>query len=241
MLLLFAFQIWMFIDAVRRQEWIWAIFIFIGWGFSAFLYYFLVYRPHGAAGGSSSAGFELPGAGTRARIKELEAKIHHLDKAHHHFELGDVYFRKGRFKKAEQCYRAALERDPDEIDAKAHLGQALLRLNRPNEAKPLLEEVCRANPRHDYGYTLMAYAESLRALGEVDASICAWKQVLENHCYARARVQLAELCAAKGDHQTARQQLQEVLSDDLYAPKFQRRRDKVWVRRAKSLLRKLPK
>ena len=27
-----AFQLWMFIDAVRREEWIWALFIFIGFG-----------------------------------------------------------------------------------------------------------------------------------------------------------------------------------------------------------------
>ncbi len=234
MLLMFAFQIWMFVDAVRRQEWIWAVFIFIGMGFSALLYYFFVYRQ---SGGGASTGFELPGAGTRARIKELEAKIYHLDKAHHYFELGDVYFRKGNFKKAEECYRAALERDPDETDAKSHLGQALLRQKRPAEAKPLLLNVCQANPKHDYGYTLMAYAETLTALGETDAAICAWKQVLENNCYARARVQLAELCALQGDRETAKHQLREVLADDAHSPKFQRKRDRFWVRRAKSLLR----
>ena len=32
MLIVFAFQVWMFVDAARRQEWIWAIFIFIGFG-----------------------------------------------------------------------------------------------------------------------------------------------------------------------------------------------------------------
>ena len=44
LLLVFAFQLWMFIDAVRRQEWFWAVFIFIGFGLSAVLYYFFVYR-----------------------------------------------------------------------------------------------------------------------------------------------------------------------------------------------------
>lgn len=236
MLIIFALQIWMFVDAVKRQEWIWAIFIFLGMGLSAVFYYFFVYRQ---SGGGSSAGFELPGAGTRARIKELEAKIHHLDKAHHHYELGDVYFRKGNFKKAEECYRAALERDPDETEAKSHLGQALLRQKRAAEAKPWLQHVCQLNPKHEYGYTLMAYAETLMALGETEAAICTWKQVLENHCYARARVQLAELCAAQGDGETAKYQLKEVLADDSHAPKFQRQRDRVWVRRAKSLLRKV--
>ena len=33
--LIIAFQIWMFVDAVRREEWIWAVFIFFGFGISA--------------------------------------------------------------------------------------------------------------------------------------------------------------------------------------------------------------
>jgi len=226
----------MLVDAIRRQEWIWAVFIFIGSGLGTILYFFFVYR---ASGGLASQGFELPGAGTRQRIKELEAQIYHLDKAHHHFQLGDVYFRRGKFAKAEQCYRAALEREPGEIDARAHLGQALLRQNQPTEAKTFLEEVCRENPKHDYGYSLMAYAESLMALGERDAAISVWQQVLLNNLYARARVQLAELYAAKGEEALARTELKELLSEDLHAPKFQRNRDRVWVRRGKSLLRKI--
>ena len=118
-LLLFAFQVWMLIDAVRRQEWLWAFFILVGWGLAALFYYFYVYR----AAPSSMRGFELPGAHSRKRIKELQAQIYHLDKAHHHFQLGDIYFRQGKLDKAEASYRASLERDPEDIDARAHLGQ----------------------------------------------------------------------------------------------------------------------
>ena len=52
-------------------------------------------------GSSPTRGFELPGAHRRKRIKELQAKIHHLDKAHHYFELGDIYFQQGKLDKAE--------------------------------------------------------------------------------------------------------------------------------------------
>src|SRR5579863_7054944 len=79
--LLSLFQLWMLVDAVRRREWLWALFILVGWGFSALFYYFMVYR----AAPSATRGFELPGAHDRRRIKELQAQIHHLDKAHHHF------------------------------------------------------------------------------------------------------------------------------------------------------------
>jgi len=237
LLLLTAFQIWMFVDAIRRQEWIWAIFIFIGFGIAALLYYFMVYR----AAPSATRGFELPGTQDRRRIKELQAQIHHLDKAHHHLQLADIYFHQGKLEKAEASYRASLERDPEDADARAHLGQCLLRLRRPAEARPLLEGVLKDNPKHDYGYTLMALAETYTALGETDAAFQVWKQVTEQHSYPRAKVQLAELYIAKQQPELARTELQDVISDDIHAPAFQRRRDRVWISRAKRLMHQVGK
>jgi len=229
------FQIWMFIHAIRNREYIWAVFIFIGWGVAAFLYFFLVYRQTGA----STRGFELPGAQNRRRIRELQAQIHHLDKAHHHLQLADVYFSQGKLQKAEASYRASIERDPEDIDARAHLGQCLLRQNRAAEARPLLEAVVQQDPKHDYGHSMMALAETLDALGETDAALPLWQQVTENHSYPRARVQLAGLLIVRGDVESARTMLREVIEDEPHAPAFQRKRDRVWVSRARSRLRKL--
>lgn len=234
-ILLIAFKLWMLIDAIRRHEWMWVLFFFILPVFSTFWYFFFVYRNQS----SSTSGFELPGAASRKRIKELEAQIHHLDKAHHHFQLGDVYFQQGKLAKAEACYRAAMERDAEDIDTRAHLGQCLLRQNRPQEARPLLEKVVTENPKHDYGHSMMAFAETLAALGEKDAAISTWQWVTSNHSYPRAKVQLAELLLAKGQKAEARTEIQEVIDDDPHAPAFQRRRDRVWIRRARKLSRQL--
>lgn len=237
--LLLGFQLWMLVDAVRRQEWIWAVCIFFFSVLSALLYYFFVFRQAGPAGGSGLRGFELPGAGTRQRIRELEGRIHHLDKARDHLDLADIYFSQGKLTKAEASYRASLDRDPTDVDAVAHLGQCLLRQNRPAEAKPLLEQALAVDPRHDYAHTLMALAEAQMALGETDAALRSWERVLASNSYARARVQFAELLASRGEKARARGELNEVIIDDQHAPKFQRARDKVWLKRAHSLLRKL--
>ncbi len=233
--LLGLFQLWMLIDAIRRREWVWAFFIVIGSGIGAAFYYFSVYRD----GPSATRGFELPGAHNRRRIKQLEAQIHHLDKAHHYSQLGDIYFQRGKLAKAEACYRAAMERDPEDIDTRAHLGQCLLRGKRPAEARPLLEGVVNENPKHDYGHSKMALAETYMALGENDAAFALWKDVTENHSYPRAKVQLAEMYVARNQPDLARGEVREVLSDDIHAPSFQRRRDRIWVRRARSLSRKI--
>jgi hypothetical protein len=231
-----AFLIWMFVDAIRRREWLWAVFILIGWGISALLYFFFVYR---ASAPSVTRGFELPGAQSRKRIKELQAQIHHLDNAYHHFQLGDVYFQRGNLAGAEKCYRAALQRDATDIDTRAHLGQCLVRLNRPAEARPLLESVMNEKPEHDYGHTMMALAETLTALGEPDNALQYWQHITQNHSYPRAKVQLAELYLAKKQPELARAELKDIVSDDQHAPAFQRKRDRVWVRRAKNLMSRL--
>lgn len=236
-LLFAAFAIWMFIDAIRRREWLWAVFIFIFPILNAVLYFFLVYR---VSATPTLQGFELPGAHDRRRIKELQDQIHHLDKAHHYTELGDIYFQQGKLSKAELCYRAALERDPDDADTLAHYGQCLLRQHRTTEALPYLERVCASQPEHDYGHSLMALAETYAAIGRTDDAIRTFQRVLEQHSYARARAQLAELYVKSGQLNLARAELEELISDDSHAPDFQRKRDKAWIKRARRLLHNLP-
>ena len=219
LLFLLIFQLWMLIDAIRRREWLWVVFLWLFPGLNAILYFFLVYR----AAPSSTRGFELPGAHDRRRIKELETQIHLLDKAHHYSQLGDVYFQQGKLAKAEACYRAALERDPQDLDTRAHLGQCLLRQGRPAEARPLLEGVLTEKPDHDYGHTMMAQAEALTALGETDNAILYWQHVTQHHSYPRAKVQLAALYHSKNQHELARAELKDVINDDTHSPAFQRK------------------
>ena len=85
----------------------------------------------------------------------------------------------------------------------------------------------------------VAPAETLTALGEKDAALALWQQVTESHSYPRAKVQLAELYLARNQPDLARAQVTEVLADDAHGPAYQRKRDRVWVRRARSLRRKL--
>ena len=234
-LLAFGFSLWMFVDAVRRQEWVWAVCIAVFNIFSAMMYYFLVYRAHGAAGGGFS-GFELPGAKHRARIRQIRARIHHLDHARDHLDLADALFAKGKFRDAEASYRASLQREPADVDAVAHLGQCLMRLGRPAEARPLLEQVMEKDPRHDYGHTQMALAEACASTGDVASALVAWEQVNRHHSYPRARVQYAEMLFSRGQRDAAMALVQEVIEDDEHAPRFQRVRDKRWIRRARRLL-----
>jgi tetratricopeptide (TPR) repeat protein len=232
------FHLWMLIDSIRRGEYIWTAFIFFFPIINDILYFFLVYRASG--GGNPLAGFELPGAADRKRIKELQAEIYHLDRPHHHLQLADIYFSQGKLDQAEACYRAAYERDPKDEDIRAHLGNCLARRGKTQEALSLLESVCAENPKHDYGYSLMTFAEVLTASGQTDRALAIWQQVLTLYSYSRARVQYAELLIQKKDYPPARKLLQGVIDDAPYATKFQRKQEAVWIRRAKATINSIP-
>jgi tetratricopeptide (TPR) repeat protein len=233
------FQIWMLIDALRRREYVWAVLIFLFSFLTAVFYYFMVYRQAGPIG-NPLAGFELPGAADRRQIVRLKAEIHHLDKAHLHLQLADIYFSQGKLKEAEASYRAAYERDPNDEDTRAHFGTCLMREGRPADALPLLAGVCAQNPKHDYGYTLMTLAEAQAAAGQAEAALATWRQVLALYQYSRARVQYAELLLKTGgSREEAARNLDEVIGGEEFATKFQRKREAVWVGRAKSLRRQI--
>jgi tetratricopeptide (TPR) repeat protein len=229
------FWAWMFVDAIRKQEWVWAVFVGLFF-LSAIFYYFLVYRQNRAAGAMPT--FELPGAGDRKRIRELEDQIHHLDKAHHHAELGEIYLKQGKLEKACECLEAARERDLEDLDIMGLLAKCFLEQERFEEAKIILEKVVAEDVRHDYGQTQMALGVAYSRLEETPKAIEAWKSVLEGNTYSQARVLLGEAYLSIGKTALAREQFQEVIGDGEHTPEFQRRKEKHWIRRARQLLSK---
>ena len=229
-----AFAIWGLVAAIRFRNWIWIPIQLVLPVFGAFLYFFFHLHRH------AETGFELPGAVDKLRIGRIEEELTRLDKPHLHAQLGDIYYAMGKLPKALASYEAAYARDKKDLDLRAHYGACLVRLGRAAEARPLLEGVVAEKPRHDHGHTLMALAEAQTALGATDAAIATWERVIAGNSYGRARVQLAELHHARGDHAAARALLQQVLDDDKDSPDFHRQREAVWVKRARKLLRTIP-
>ena len=86
----------------------------------------------------------------------------------------------------------------------------------------------------------MAHAEALAALGEKEKAIEVWRSINEAHSYTRARVQLATLLMERGEAvEEARTLLRDALIEDRHAPAFERKRSRVWIRRARALQRRL--
>lgn len=232
------FQVWMFWDSLRREKWLWMWSIIFFW-IPAVPYYFLVYRPSQNAAPVKEA-FDLRWSANRTRIQELEEQIHHLDQAHHHAELGEIYLKQGSLERACRHLEAAREREAEDADILALLGTCYWKQERWDEARQTLEPVIASNARHDYGQTQMTLAQVYARLGQNAAAIAAWESVLEANTYAQARVLLGEAYLAADRRKEARAQFNEVLRSDKHAPDFHRRRDKLWVKRARQMLGQIP-
>jgi len=76
----------------------------------------------------------------------------------------------------------------------------------------------------------------LAALGERDGAITVWQEVLKDHSYARARVQLGELYLAANRRDLAEAEFRGAINDDRQAPGYQRRRDRPWIWKARKHL-----
>ena len=62
------------------------------------------------------------------------------------FQIAQEHHRGGRYRQAEEIYRAILSSHPDDPDALHWLGVLILQANRPVEAVPLLERAAAARP-----------------------------------------------------------------------------------------------
>ena len=234
-LLFLVFALWMVVGAIQREEWLWLFFIVLFPIINAPLYYFFSYRHRGGGG----AGTLFLGGAERKRVQELKQQIHHLDKAHMHLELADIYLRQQKFNLAEEHYQASLEREPEDMDAKAHYGRCLMYLKRFGEARSFLEDVCMADPKHDYGASLIALGECEIELGQKDTAMSLFERAMENNSYAQPRVRLAELYLESEDQEKrdrARQLVEDVLREETLTPAYQQKQEAEWTRRARKLL-----
>ncbi len=84
--------------------------------------------------------------------------------------LGDVLVRLGRFEDALPHYRAAIESDPGDDEARTGAGAALVELHRERDALAYLEPAVESQPNPHY---LVHFADALWQLGDANGAIDA--------------------------------------------------------------------
>ncbi len=233
--LLFAFTIWMLIDCVqngRDYYWIWIIMVTGGLG--AFIYF---YQHHW--NGSLLDSLPFSGFTERRRIKELKSRLHFVDNAGLHQELGDVYLRLGKLKEAEGSLRTAAERDPKSFEIGVSLGYVLLAQGRADEAWEYLRPAYGARPDYNEDELLWRCARCQAARGDFEEARQLYEYFLTRHSYYEAQVEYARLLMKMGERQKAGEMLHEISNDLHNSPRYVQRREGRWGRDARRLLKEM--
>ena len=228
-----AFSIWMAVDCWRRGAdgfWIWVILIFQPLG--GIVYFFTQYW----TGSRLEYGlWRRLTAGSR--IREVKARAHHLDTSAAFEELGDLYAGVEKWTDAEAAYREALQRDAENLHAQVRRGYSLLALERPDDAWPLLGQAYQKNPGFDDDKLIRHLARCQAMRGNFTDACNLYEYFLRRHSYTEVQLEYAQVLLQSGKADAGRKALEELIRDAEHAPKFQRQRDRRWVREAKRLLK----
>jgi hypothetical protein len=221
--------------ARRRPDTFWLWIIIIG-GFIGALAYFLIEGPD-----FGNIGRSLKGPGRRRRIRMLRAMVLDNPSAGNYEELGELLLLEKRYAEARDAYDHALAARTDHIDPFYRRALALFQLRDYEAAARDLKHVTAVDPKYDYSNAFCLYARTLGLTGHQAEALAAFDQLLERSHSAETLYEAAAFFADNGREPAAREITQRITARELTMPHYQKRRDRVWLRKAKALGRRLRK
>ena len=219
----------------RRPEnyWIWIILMFGGVG--ALIYIAVEVIPD--AGLLRGAFQVFP---RRKRIKELEGLVLDNPSIGNYEELGDLYLDDRQFAKARACFDRVLAKNAS-IDPFYRRALTKIALDDLPGAVADLEEVVRRDPKYDYLRAAGLLANALMKTGERPRAEALFAETLQISTLSETQYNYACLLMAEGRTAEAREWAERILRKKATMPDYIRRRERPWFRKARALIKRLPK
>lgn len=219
----------------RRPEtyWIWIILMFGGVG--ALIYIAIEVVPD--AGLLRGAFQVFP---RRKRIKELEGLVLDNPSIGNYEELGDLYLDDLQFAKARQCFDRVLART-DSIDPFYRRALCEMALNDFAAAAADLEQVIARDPKYDYQRAAGLRAHALAKISQREKAGQLFEETLLTSTLSETQYNYACFLAAEGRDAEARELGERILRKKATMPEYIRRRERPWFRKARALLKRLPR
>jgi tetratricopeptide (TPR) repeat protein len=231
-----AFWIWMLIECLRndpdRYFWIWILIII---PFGSPIYFFVRWLP--------SHQLRLPGplrrlAGRRELVK-FETAARQIGNPHQYIQWGDALKDARMMDQADDAYREALNKEPDNIQALWGSGQTLVSRSRFAEAKDRFTRVLELDPQYKFGDVSLELARSLTELGEHDAARRHLDEHVRRWRHPESVYMLALLEAERGQTDIAKEHLKAMIMDIDGSPRGIARRNNMWRSKARRMLNRL--
>lgn len=176
----------------------------------------------------------------RRRINELERIILDNPAIGNHEELADLLLEEGKFARARELYDKVIASSRDSLDPFYRRAIAEIGLDDFKAALTDLELVVAKDPRYDFhrAIGLLAYAHS-RA-GDPDTAEALFKRATDISTLSETYYNYASFLASRDRSADAREWAQRILAKKPTMPRYLRRRERPWFRKASALLKRLP-
>src|SRR5688572_6882753 len=179
--------------------------------------------------------------GRKKRIRYLEALVLENPAPGNYEELADLYLDEQKFARARECYDKVLARPGDHLDARYRRAIAALELDDAAAARDDLQQVIEREPKYDSHRAMALLAHAYAQTGDAAQADALFARVTESSTLPETYLNYASFLASQGRTDEARAWAQRIVTLRDSMPMYLRRRERPWFRKAKSLLKKLPK
>ena len=217
---------------IRRRPdtyWIFVI-LFLGW-IGAAVYIAVEVIPDAGLLRTSFQAFPR-----RRRIRELERAILDNPSAGNYEELGLLYLDDGAFARARGCYDRSIAQRTDSVGPFYRRGVAEVELGDFAAAVPDLERAVRADPNYDFQRAAGLLAHAYAKTGQAEKAEKLFLQATKTSTSSETYYNYAQFLQGQGRVDEARQWVQKILDKRATMPGYQKRRERVWFRKAYAML-----
>ncbi len=172
----------------------------------------------------------------RRRIRELERAILDNPSAGNYEELGLLYLDNGDYARARASYDKAIASRTDSVDAFYRRGVAEVELGDFAAAVPDLERAVAADANYDFHRAKGLLAHAYAQTGQAEKAEAMFQQAVKISSSSETYYNYALFLQSHGRVKEARQWAQKILDQRRTMPGYQRRRERVWFRKAYALL-----
>jgi len=175
----------------------------------------------------------------RRRIRELEAAVLDNPSAGNYEELADLYMEEGNFSKARDCYDKAISSRTDSPDPFYRRGVCEIELGDFTPAVQDLERVVQKDPGYDFHRAKGLLAHAYANASEPGKAEDLFRQAVAISTLSETYYNYALFLTAQNHPAEAREWAQKILAKKPTMPRYLRRRERPWFRKASGLLKRL--
>jgi hypothetical protein len=218
----------------RRPETFWLWIIIIGGPVGSLIYIAMEMAPDAQLLRAS-----LDRLSRRRRIRTLEAIVLENPAIGNREELADLYLEERQFARARQLYDSVVSKRQDALDARYRRGLAALEMGDVAAALADLECVVAKDAKYDFhrAIGLLAHAHSLA--GQADRADSLFTNATEISTLSETYYNYASFLASQGRASDAGEWAARILAKKPTMPRYLRRRERPWFRKAGALVKRL--